>query len=531
MNPMRQRILSLCLAVAALAALTTHAARVAFDEDEFQHVHMAWLIHHGQVPYVDFFEHHSPLYHLLLSPLFLLGDGPFQISLFRGISVLSTIGVLLGVFRMARRESGSSGAAGFGVCLLAASPMFIGKMVEARPDSPALLCWVLAMGLLFDRKTTRLARFRLPAIGFLGTLVVLLSTKHLFAAAGLFGAVLVLHGWKSIGPLAGGALAAALPLGAWLAVHQALGACVDLVLLLNLGWKYRFSPAGYLVQLFSTCGVLVVTGLLGLAGQPSPGSAGRRLGALGLLLGGGLLGVAIIPVPYRQVFLPLFPVLAIGSALFLAGVLRQAPQSATRPNAWAAALAILTVASILPGLRALADDAAVTNAPDLQTMRQVESMDPTGPVFDGRGLMFHRPHVGRYAWMHEELLQMLDLEAYSREVVEALEHSRFPTVIVDFRVRQMPPAILDFIQHHYRPINGGPIWVPGLSTDRGLLLKGASLNIVVPGTYQVSWIGGEVLKDGVPLEKGRPLVLSAGPHTFKANGFADSFELILVKRL
>ncbi len=39
-----------------------------FSWDEFEHVHCAWLIHDGLLPYVDFFENHHPLLWVVLIP-------------------------------------------------------------------------------------------------------------------------------------------------------------------------------------------------------------------------------------------------------------------------------------------------------------------------------------------------------------------------------------------------------------------------------------------------------------------------------
>ena len=41
-----------------------------FDPDEFEHMHSAWLISQGFLPYLDYFEHHTPALHFLLAQLF-----------------------------------------------------------------------------------------------------------------------------------------------------------------------------------------------------------------------------------------------------------------------------------------------------------------------------------------------------------------------------------------------------------------------------------------------------------------------------
>ena len=46
----------------------------AFDADELQHLHSAWLVSEGFLPYRDYFQHHTPGLHYLLRPLFWLAD-------------------------------------------------------------------------------------------------------------------------------------------------------------------------------------------------------------------------------------------------------------------------------------------------------------------------------------------------------------------------------------------------------------------------------------------------------------------------
>ena len=83
------------------------AALHAFDDDEFQHAHIAWLLWKGVVPYRDFFEHHSPLYHLLVCPVFSLGSGVWQIFFLRAVSVLCGMGSMLLIFASCRKRCGT----------------------------------------------------------------------------------------------------------------------------------------------------------------------------------------------------------------------------------------------------------------------------------------------------------------------------------------------------------------------------------------------------------------------------------------
>ena len=53
------------------------ATQQRFNADEPQHYHVAWGWSRGLLPYRDLFENHTPLFHLLASPLVVLfGDHP-----------------------------------------------------------------------------------------------------------------------------------------------------------------------------------------------------------------------------------------------------------------------------------------------------------------------------------------------------------------------------------------------------------------------------------------------------------------------
>ena len=56
------------IALAAVIRIGVIFNRV-IDPDESQHLHGAWLVGQGQVPYRDFWEHHMPLFYYIAAPL------------------------------------------------------------------------------------------------------------------------------------------------------------------------------------------------------------------------------------------------------------------------------------------------------------------------------------------------------------------------------------------------------------------------------------------------------------------------------
>jgi len=412
--------------------------------------------------------------------------------------------------------------------LLFCAPFFLGKMIEVRPEVPAMLCFAWSAAFLVWRRSCRLVSWsRMAASGALAGLGVWLSVKFAPIGAGLCLCALLMHGWRALMPFAVGSIVVAIPAVLWLAGLGAFPAFVDSVFVNNLGWQHRFSAADYAIQAFGQCGPLLTMGVTGLLGGLV--RAGLRRRALcGVLLGGaGLLVIVVVPEPFRQSFLPLLMLLA-GSAGVFISTIRFALHGARGAGV---ALVMLAFASVSPGLYAMWHDRGKTNDTDLHLMKAVESLDPlSGQVFDGRGLMFYRPHVGRHACMHKGILMMLDPDAYAKGVIRALESAGYPTVIADYRVEQMPQAILTFIADRYLPMPDSPIRVAGLRFDRAVLPAGLRAQVLVSGLYRATWRGGSVEVDGVATGNGSLVKLIAGEHHFKGKGFVDGFELRLENR-
>ncbi|MBN1673443.1 MAG: glycosyltransferase family 39 protein [Kiritimatiellae bacterium] len=520
------RIVCAGVALALLGLAVVIVARHAFDDDEFQHAHVAWLIGQGATPYVDFFEHHMPLYHLLLAPVFGAGraDGPWPLFVLRAISLLCGGAVLVLVYRLACRSGAGRWAALAAVWLLASVPMFALKVLEARPGAPAVCLLLGATALVL---AVRCRGRALVAAGVLGGLAVQCSQKFVFAGLGLFVCVWLVHGFRAALLFACSAAASAVPLLGWLAARGALGEFYRHVLVMNVRWLHRFPPSGYLFEAFATAGPLVVLGVLGLVRAAA--QRDRRAAGLAAVLTGGLAGLWVMPEPFRQAFLPVFPVLALGAARLIGDLIRSVGHDSPL---LAPALAVFVAVSAWPGLVGLVEALAVTHAADVAAMHRLADLDPGGThVFDGRGLVFYRRHVGRYACMHEGILMMLDAGRYAEHVIDALDRCGLPPVVRDYRVMKMPGPILAFLDEHYLPVGDGPIWTAGLKVDRARLTgAGAAIHVRAAGLYRATWAGGGVRLDGCPLVNGGQVDLTAGAHRVKADGFVGNLELRLIRR-
>src|SRR5215471_2836113 len=125
-----------------------------FDPDEFEHAHAAWRMFEGQVPYKDFFEHHTPWYYYVLRPFFnwFPVDASFEAARHfliagRVLSFALTVLTAWLVYRIGRlwldARTGLVAALFF-----VAQPVVLQKTVEMRPDVLAVAFLVAGLMLL-----------------------------------------------------------------------------------------------------------------------------------------------------------------------------------------------------------------------------------------------------------------------------------------------------------------------------------------------------------------------------------------------
>jgi hypothetical protein len=503
------------------------ASNHSFDDDEFQHAHICWSIAHGIMPYRDFFEHHTPAYHILFAPVVALNQNPSTLFLLRVTSAILGILGLSALFLFLRRRDGEVASLA-AIFLLAVTPMFVLKMTEARPEPFAVFCFILGFVLLFAPGVTgKCSDRRIFFAGFLAGFSACLSQKFIFPALGIVLCGFILGGRRSGLRALAGALVSAVMLLAWLALHGLVRNFFYYVILLNARWKYTFSPAGYLYELFSTAGVFLALGIVGLAFILSEGTFRKQEKIAFLLLFlSSLAEIFLVPVPYRQAFLPTLVILSVSASAVLGEI---GKYFCGRPAA--CGIFVLLIAASAPCFFGLKDIWRSRVSDDLNTMRLVEFLDSSGrPVFDGRSLMFYRMHATFYPTMHHEILKMVNLEHYAQDTMKALTRNDYPVVIRDYRVKMMPQEILNFIDAHYCRFKDTDVYLPGRALDRSQLAGGCEFTIDIPGVYTVSWSGEEVSIDGKPVMNGSSVQLDAGSHTVHSSGFTDDFKIILTAR-
>ncbi len=123
-------------------------------EDELLHLHDAWLVGQGALPYRDFFEDHACWYHFLLgqAAAFLKPEADREAAVlfvnfareFSLLVVLVGLGLLVWIGRLWKEWRLGLMA----LVLPSGVPFFLETAIETRPDVPTFALWMGALVLL-----------------------------------------------------------------------------------------------------------------------------------------------------------------------------------------------------------------------------------------------------------------------------------------------------------------------------------------------------------------------------------------------
>lgn len=499
------RFAAVVTAVIALRLAYAHHCNLAYDE--YQHMHIVYLVAQGQTPFVDFFAHHTPLFHYFAAAVLPLRAPTFDSMITARCLSLAFHGLTIIAAGLWARAIAGGAAALTVAALLAGNVCFFIWGTRTYTDTYAAPLLVLAAWMLSTRVGQPL---RYAVAGVCLGLAVLTSQKAVFAGLAAL-AVVALRGLRDrhvaaqrhalyidLAAAVAGAAVALMVLFALLGTGGVEAMLRDAVFL-NLHWKARHFPRHELAMLFASdafiyvvAGIGVVTRLWTL-GQRRGAFDQRDVPVLFLVALGS--GVLLLPVVWEEYFILLLPfaVMVAGLTLELwwrgaAGAhravvllfvatamldlvgLRLAPNPISLP-ACAAVLALWCAAAV--GIRYAADHNAALRwlalVLVLPVVQQVDwigrhsniderarvdyvmaNTQPTDPIFDGRsGFGVFRPHAYRYWFLHDEMQLMLSDTEKSSALIDALERQRVKIALVDEHARMLPRPVLDYIAAHY----------------------------------------------------------------------------------
>ncbi len=311
-----------------------------FDPDEFQHLHGARQIYYGEIPYRDYFDHHTPLLHFILTLLYpIFGEEIRILFVARFIMLVFTGFILFSTFVLARRLYDTY--IGFlTILFLSYVLIFLEKTLEIRPDVLAVILWLSSIFFMVKgiQLKQKMKFFLLSGI-FMGA-AIMTTQKTIFGLPGLFLALLYPFidrrtgierklNFKILLSFFAGLSFIIILFCAFFFVHNALWDFINCNFLMNANWKVRFSPIGYIKQIIrqnpffpimSLAGLLIATVSLYKREKVENGSYIPIFCTYS-----AMVGLFIMPVPYRQYYQIFLPMLCMYSAILLKYVVEFRP--------------------------------------------------------------------------------------------------------------------------------------------------------------------------------------------------------------
>lgn len=439
-----------------------------FDPDELEHAHAAWSVFKGFVPYRDFFEHHTPWYYFFLAPFFRFFDvdqsfesaSHFLVA-GRGLSVLLTAVAASIAFAIGR--IGANRKVGILSALFVVSqPIVIQKMMEIRPDVPALPfflagLWFMLRGLRGEKPAPQLRWFFGGGL-CLGA-AIMCTQKMLFVLPGALTGLgiwalsggtnrLARRAFAGLVTLAGVAVPGALT---WVgfAIRGGGSQFIQNNFLLNAKWKMHSDE--HLMVTLETSWPMLLAGLFGatLSLYRFYRAKHRRFDDVFLLctFTGLVAGILVVPAAYKQYYLMPLAIACVFAARGLAFVVELVQQ---RARSWV--LICATLPFLVWPVVELVSSFNERDAQQTARLRYVfEHTRPTDEVLDGwLGTGVFRPHPLYYAFMHGELLAMLS-EGQREAYVDALESGRARPALIalDRELIALGPRFVRFVLRNY----------------------------------------------------------------------------------
>ena len=557
----REGGVALALLGAAVALRLLGVWEYRFNSDEPQHAHVVWGWTRGLVQYRDFFDNHTPLFHMLWAPLLAAFGESVRTLFWLRLTMLPLYLAALAVTYCIGRRLLSPRAALWGTVLTALLPPFFGKTLEFRTDVPWTLLWLAAFQVATGGAP---GPARLLVAGLAVGAAAAVSLKSSLLLACLLGSALAAVAWRLTGGkgpdgarrrptlrAAGRALAAAgaglaglaaAPAGVALYFHRqgALDALLAGAVRHNLQVS-QHGPAPLERALILAVGtpLLLVVARWSLRAGP-PALARQRL-VLALTTGSYLIAIEVLwPLITSQTYLPVEPLLCLFVAAAAVGGSRArqpgedrpmvpgrragepegaAPPAAAggpaRPRiAWgraflALALAVELFIDLLHGpLRG--DQTAPTTAIVAAALRLTA---PDEAVFDDKGDAVFR----RRAFVPV-------LEDITREAMaEGRIADTIPEAILAHHVcvatlasRRLPPRGKQFLDANFLPV--GPVrvcgrWLPG-AAGQPPPYPTVLFQVEIPGRYTILGSGGPGRGRLDGIELAAPRDLAAGVHVF-----------------
>lgn len=162
-----------------------------YDHDEIEHLHAAWLVSQGALPYRDFLEQHHPLLWYLLAPFVRLFSSPHLLVVAMRCVGMGLLGLFSFVVSRILQRVVPGAPSRWVLLLLLCSFLFTTNSLEVRPDPlmnllffSGLLAWISFL------EQPRLSRAAITGIAF-GLSAAVLQKAFVIEAAALLATAMI----------------------------------------------------------------------------------------------------------------------------------------------------------------------------------------------------------------------------------------------------------------------------------------------------------------------------------------------------
>jgi hypothetical protein len=460
------------LAILYAAALLHRGQPIGWDELEYFRA-TKWTSQ-GQVPFRDFWEHHTPLQWIAFAPVaaFVNSPGAVAVVAMRWAQAAMWIATLAMLLAIARRCGIARWARWVALLFLIASPSFLRFAVEYRVDAFGNFLFIAAIALA-------MARPRWIEFGALMSLAVLANMR--LAPLVVVAAILsFLHDRRAWRMAAGVAVVALAFLGFLFATH-AWPAFVDGVFHYNSESAKLLDVDTFFVTLFaplSSHDLAAVVLWTAAIGGAIAGSRVRALRALAIVFVASVVTIAMMEVQYEYHFQTTYLLMLPLAAFAFERLARVNAMGRVALAAVATLAIVMNLATVIaPGFgNPMRYQDAVMREVDRRTL-------PNERVWDGSGYALRRAPAYRY-WFLATGVRMLAADGK----LPGFDVVKTPPAAIIYNLRlqrwfEIFPNAARYATHHYIPLYRD-LWVPGLS---GAIPPGRRAVWVVPhdGRYRL----------------------------------------------
>jgi len=450
-----------------------------FVPDEFQHVQASWLISEGLVPYKDFWENHTPLYHFILAASFkLLPETPKAIISLRLLQFLPVLLIffMVNLFIQTRYDFT---VFLYSLLLLGFHKWFLDKTCEVRPDVILVLFSLVALyfwifGWDFFKGSHLFTSGIFIGLSFITSpkvLILLFSMLFSFIIhLKISGKVIAYKKIPSLFLLfLSGVLIPILILILYLIRYDAFGQFQECLWLGIFKNPNRFSPASFLRKSFLINLVFWVTGLVGLVYYSKKYLTGKRNSIFHLTIIFTIICNYIafhwfMPAPYPQSALLIFPLLSIYASLILYLIeenIRKKLQGLTRFFLF---LVVFLIIVTPPFLSYIISDDLLEKRNEKQKERIefiLANTDADARIFDCQGFYMFRKPATYYGVLVKGVLLAMGEGIIKYDLKDDLVKNNCSMAIPDYRWSMLPDDILQFLEENFVLIPKYDILVPG----------------------------------------------------------------------